>query len=322
MKKRKLITFFILFISLNLFSQEIITKFESVQLIKPRVISLNGGMKSAAGGKSREYIKIDLPQNTVEWYYSFTTSPGVSGTKNLNLATQIAAMLASKTSVIGTALTSTGITKEVMKSIEIPAGTNSADIYLCDRANIDKFLAKEDLNLFGGSYSYTMEGTVQNTKQAIVQINDITKGTVFLGLKNPSSLDGINITIEVVAIVKTQVIVEKSDEEKKAELYGGLGWKQFENGDFQKCIEYSDKANEYFQLGWVNANKGLALLILNRETEAMDIYINAITLIKKQNNPNYVFTEVIKDLDNVINKYPNLSGAKEIKEIIQLEIKK
>lgn len=54
----------------------------------------------------------------------------------------------------------------------------------------------------------------------------------------------------------------------------------------------------------------------------MDIYINAITLIKKQNNPNYVFTEVIKDLDNVINKYPNLSGAKEIKEIIQLEIKK
>lgn len=321
MKKTKLITFLILFINLNLFSQEIITKFESVQLIKPRVISLNGGMKSAAGGKSREYIKVDLPENTVEWYYSFTTSPGVSGTKNLNLATQIAAMLASKTSVIGTALTTTGITKEVMKSIEIPAGTNSADIYLCDRTNIDKFLAKEDLNPFGGSFLFTMEGTVQNTKQAIVQINDITKGTVFLGLKNPSTLDGININIEVVAIVKTQTIVEKSDNEKKAELYGSLGWKQFENGDYQKCIEYSEKANESFQLGWVNANKGLSLLLLNRETEAMEIYINAITLIKKQNNPNYVFAEVIKDLEKEINKNPSLKGAKEIKEIIKLEVK-
>lgn len=321
MKKTKLITFLILFINLNLFSQEIITNFESVQLIKPRVISLNGGMKSAAGGKSREYIKIDLPQNTIEWYYTFTTSPGISGTKNLNLATQITAMLASKTSVVGMALTTTGITKEVMKSIEIPAGTNSADIYLCDRVNIDKFLAKEDLNLFGGSFSFIMEGTVQNTKQAIVQINDITKGTVFLGLKNPSTLDGININIEVVAIVKTQANSEKSDNEKKAELYGSLGWKQFENGDYQKCIEYSDKANESFQLGWVNANKGLSLLLLNRETEAMEIYINAITLIKKQNNPNYVFAEIIKDLEKEINKNPSLKGAKEIKEIIKLEIK-
>jgi hypothetical protein len=321
MKNTKLITFLVLFINLNLFSQEIITKFESVHLIKPRVVSLNGGMKSAAGGKSREYIKIDLPQNTVEWYYSFTTSQGVSGTKNLNLATQIAAMLASKTSVVGMALTTTGITKGIMKSIEIPAGTNSADIYLCDRANIEKFLAKEDLSLFGSSFSYTMEGTVQNTKQATVQINDIKRGTVFLGLKNPSAFDGININIEVVAIVKTQTISEKSDNEKKAELYGGLGWKQFQNGDYQKCIEYSDKANETFQLGWVNANKGLSLLLLNRETEAMDIYINAITLIKKQNNANSVFAEVINDLEKEINKNPNLMGAKEIKEIIQLELK-
>lgn len=319
--KKEILLFIALVISAVTMSQEVVNKIEAVQIVKERQIYLNGGTRSAFGGKSREYIKVDLPLNTVEWYYSFTTTPGQSGTKNLNLITQISAALALNANPTGVSLMASGLTKDFLKTVEIPQGSNSADIFLCDRTNIDKFLAKEDQSFLGGAFSYTMEGTVQNTKHAVVQINDITRGTVYLGLRNPSGLDGINITIEVVALVKKQEIVDNSEKIKKAELYANLGWKQFEGGNYQKCIEYSDKANTYYELGWVYANKGLAQLMLNNENDAMDTYVTAITLIKKQPRPKYVFAELIKDLDKEILKNPNFSTAKSIKELMEMEMR-
>lgn len=50
-------------------------------------------MGSGFGGKSRTSIKIDLPPNTMEWYYSFTTTEVENGTANLNLAMQLSRML-------------------------------------------------------------------------------------------------------------------------------------------------------------------------------------------------------------------------------------
>lgn len=114
-------------------------------------------------------------------------------------------------------------------------------------------------------------------------------------------------------------MIEKSDNQQKAELYGGLGWTQFEKGNYSKYIEYSDKANNLFKLGWVSANKGLAQLMLDQELEAMETYIDAITLIKKQPNPAYVFSEMIKDIDNTLIIKPNLAGAEEIKQLIQMQ---
>lgn len=311
------ITFLSFLLTFSASAQEVVKSYESVTIIKSREIELNGGTRATFGGKSRESIKIDLPENTVEWYYSFSTSAGQSGTKNLNLATQLGATLATKSNPVGIALSATGITKEAVKAIEVPQGSSSVDIYVCDRTNIDKF--NEKVDNWGGSYSYIIEGTVENTKQAVVQVNDVKEGTWYVGLKNPSSLDAVNITIEVVAIVEKESIVQKTEEQEKAELYGGLGWKQFRSDNYEKCIEYCDKANSYYELGWVNANKGLSQLILGKESDAMDTYINAITLIKKQNNPDYVFSEVIQDLQNVINKNPELTGASDIMEIIKME---
>ena len=296
-------------ISIIVNGQEIKTARESNQIIETRSIYLNSGSRATFGGKSRTFIKIDLPENTVEWYYSFSTSTGQSGFKNLNLAVQLSSLLADPT----------GLTATALSSVKVPSGSSSIDVFLCNRANIDKFMDKADS--WGGTYTYIIEGTVNNTKQAVVKVDDVISGTWYIGIKNPSSLDGVNITIEVVAIVETQIIIEKSEEQKKAELYGGLGWKKFENGEYQKCIEYCNKANGYFELGWVNANKGLSQLMLGKESEAMDTYIIAITLIKKQNNPDYIFSGVIKDLENVLKTNPDLSGASDIKELIEMERK-
>lgn len=163
-------------------------KVNAIQLIKPRQIALNGGLRAAFGGVSRTYLQIDLPPNTVKWYYSFSTSPGGQGTQCVNLMAQLSSRI----------IDPVGIT--ALSDFRIPEGSNSLAVYLCDRTNIDKFLAKVDL--YEGRFNYIMEGTVENTKQAIVEIDDITQGTWFLGIKNPSSMDGVNIAIEVIAITE------------------------------------------------------------------------------------------------------------------------
>ncbi len=299
----KFLTLILLFLINFGFSQEI--KSESHQIIKPRNIYLNGGMRTAFGGKSRTFLKIDLPPNTVQWYYSFSTSKGKSGIKNLNLALQLSSLFSGSGAISSTA----------MSSIKVPPGSGSIDIYLCDRKNIDLFQDKIDNK--GGTFYHIIEGTVENTKQAVVQINDVKTNTWYLGIKNPSSLDGINISIEVVAITEEIITKAKSPEQEKAELYGSIGWAQFEKGDYLKCIEYCDKANAEYKLGWVNANKGLAQLIIGQEAIATETYINAISLIKKQTNPDYIFKEVLKDINNALRVNPELKGALEIKKLIE-----
>ncbi|MBL4663952.1 MAG: hypothetical protein JKY22_10480 [Flavobacteriaceae bacterium] len=133
-------------------AQEFKIKRETHQLIEKREVYLNGGMRSQFGGKSRTYIQVDLPRNTVKWYYSFTTTKGENGSKNLNLALQLSTLL----------LDSSTILSSVLPEIEVPDGVASIDVYLCDRVNIDKFMDKADL--YGGVYSFTMEGTVENPK--------------------------------------------------------------------------------------------------------------------------------------------------------------
>lgn len=294
---------FLLFVSTQFgFSQNYEIVRETKKIVDSRDLYLNGGMNAQFGGKSRTYIKFDLPPNTVHWYYSFSTFEGQSGTSNLNLAVQLTGMLVDPS----------GLTSSTVSAINIPDGVASADFYLIDKANLKPFINKVE-------YRHHPEGMVENTKQAVVKVDDIKTGSWYLGIKNPSTMNGIHLNIEIVAVTETRKAIAKSDTQQKAELYGGLGWTQFENSNYEKCIEYCDKANEEFELGWVLANKGLAQLMTDNESEAMETYINAITLIKKQSNPNYVFNEMIKDIDNAKKLRPNLSGADEIKQLIEIQ---
>lgn len=289
------------------FSQRVEYQNEVVQLIENRSIYLNGGLRASFGGKSRTYIKIDLPPNTVEWYYSFTTTEGPDATQNLELAVQLSSYLVDPS----------GMTSTIASSIDVPEGVASADIYLLDYQNNDLFLRKVDLN--NGTFYYSQEGTVENTKQAVVEIDDITTGTWYLGLKNPSTMNGINLNIEVVAITETRNGIKTSKEQQKANLYGNLGWKYFENGDYEKCIEYCDKSFQEYEIGIFYANKGLALLMIGKEAQAIDNYIKAITLIKEQPNKEYYLNGAIKDLDNALSLNPHLEGADEIRDLIKTQ---
>lgn len=205
MKKFLLIVLFISIYSFS-FSQYTKTTLDTKTIVKERSIYLNGGMRASLGGKSRIVIPVDLPKNTVEWFYSFSTKKGTSGIKNLNLALQLVPLLADYT----------GIASNLTSELTVPKGSTSIDIYLLNQKNTNPFLQKWDNN--GGGFSYYQAGTVENTMNAVVNIKTIANGHWYLGLRNPSTLDGVSITIEVVAIVKNIVYIDKWKKENISKL--------------------------------------------------------------------------------------------------------
>lgn len=181
------ISVFLLFISAT--AQVKSSAKKIVPLVESREFFLNSATK--INGKTRIDIKIDLPLNTVEWYYIFTTTPAPTN-DNLNLLTQLTNFY-----------DITGASSTIVKSLSVPDGSAPIDVFLMNQNNLANFYKKDVFGAYQysepGSYS---EGTVKNTKSGKVIIDDIINGTIYLGIRNPSLSTGINIVFEAVAVVK------------------------------------------------------------------------------------------------------------------------
>ena len=278
---------------------------EPTQVISNREIYLNSGLSSQVEGASRTFIQIDLPPNTVKWYYSFTTSVYDTAADNVNLMAQLTSIY----------LDPNGKANDVLAELKVPTGLYGIDVYLFDYEDAEPFVNKEDL-VIDNAYSYYIEGTVTNTKQAIVEVDDVITDGLYLGIKNPDALIGVSISIEVVAIIKTTIPVSENLE--RATNYGAIAWTYFENGKYEKALAYCDRSLRYYEWGWVKANKGLIQLILGEESGSLDTYVEAISLIKQQPDSEYVFNEVYSDLVRLKEVYPNLEGLEEATSIIKL----
>lgn len=291
------VSFLLVFASLDIHAQ----KYTTHTLIEKREYYLNGGVRSFLGGKSRVTIKIDLPKNTKKWYYSFSTMPGSDGTKLLNLAVQI-----------GATLSSGGLVGLAAKSFQVPPGSGSADIFVIPPEYNNAFLNKEDNN-----WRFFSDISLQNTKQAVQTVENNYGNSFYMGLRNPSSLNGINIIIEVVAVVE-----EADSEADKGVLYGNLGWKAFERGELEKCVELSKKALTFNpNLCFVKFNIALVYLIQEKD-EALDQYIMALADISSDQTPKNTLSGAIRDIRNQKVKTPNLKNLKDVEDLLFAEYRK
>ena len=193
MKKITLsLTLLILAISVST-AQITVIELNARSLCEERKIALNGKFRDVvAGGQSRIAIPVDLPSGTIEWFYSFTTTEGGNGTKILNLAIQLSSL----------SFDPTGTSAKILSRLEVPGGTTAINAYVLDANNKTAFLE-------GDEFKHIEEGSSLATKQAVVKIDDVRTGRWFIGLENPSALDGVNISIEVVAIVREEVYVDQ-----------------------------------------------------------------------------------------------------------------
>ena len=149
---------------------------------------INSGLNSTLqGGKSRITFPVILPVNTVEWFYQFSASRNkedVTKTKGMfNMAGQLS-----------TLIDQTGAISFGIDALTQPPGADFCDIYLLDFNNLRLFEAKE-------AYSYFPIGTRENIKSGIVKMQFGAGQAYYIGLKNPDSTNGVNVVIEVVAIV-------------------------------------------------------------------------------------------------------------------------
>lgn len=198
---KTLLIFLLLITSQLLQAQSTTTVLKEKSLIKGQTIYLNS--KARLGGKNRLVIPIQLPANTVAWYYSFatvTTGNEKQKVQSSGLEMQIARLISDGAlSLIGA-----GLVTNVVAQLIKPSGSGAVDVYLTDGNGLKQF-EKKDLV---GLYSYDVpvfykEGTAQNSRNGIFQI-PIVRKDLALCLRNPSVTEGVAVSLDVVAIVSNK----------------------------------------------------------------------------------------------------------------------
>jgi hypothetical protein len=160
-------------------------------------IFINSGSNATfKDGKSRVTYQITLPQNTVEWYYE------VVAYRNKDALDKTASVF-SLLSQLTKAFDNTGVLSYTASALTKAPGDNYCDIYLFqDYQNAKLFEQKLD-----DQFKHFPIANRKNVKSDIVKLGDgYTNGTYFIGIKNPDSMYGINVRLEVVAITYSKEV--------------------------------------------------------------------------------------------------------------------
>ena len=174
---------------LKLTSQNIIgaydTAFNVVTISPAQSFYLDSRIVSNISGRSRVTIPINLPEGTVRWFYSFAATDSKNEPLEwIGLAGQLTKLI-----------DKTGIASEVINRLVKPSGTSSCDVYVIYPDAIAAFEAKDDKK-----WNYDHNNSRQNLTSGIIEAYPYAP-RLQLGLSNPSLKSGINVKVEISAVV-------------------------------------------------------------------------------------------------------------------------
>ena len=295
--------------SIHFNAQNTITERKVVPILAPQTFFLNSQTNATFGGKNRTNLEINLPKNTVEWYYSFTTTKDMSSPPALNLLAQVTKLY-----------DPTGITAMATTTLFSPSGVSVCDIFLLDKNNAKAFIDKG--NKWRNTYNFIASGTRENYTNGTITITNPKTGTYYLGFKNPSLTEGLSVTVEVVAIIEEFKKVEPTDNENKANLFANLAQKALAEHDYDKALELFSKVIHLNNNADVYHKTGLIYLIQNNYSQAIDHYSNAIILAKKQKNAKALLKNFVKQIEQYNSTNTTLTGSLDVIHLLNSEIKK
>jgi hypothetical protein len=162
-------------------------------MVVPNVSQQSFYLKSGSGtmgsSGSRQVLQINLPANTVEWYYTITTRSGRRQFSNSDLTGQLVKLVDPDR----------GIAHK--PPLHVPAGTGACDIYLMTNPHeVNKYVNKRP------AVSFLMNDSREHYVSGAVPVKDFVDGSCFLVIRNPSSSHGVNVNIEVTAIVLSSTV--------------------------------------------------------------------------------------------------------------------
>jgi hypothetical protein len=150
--------------------------------------------RAHVGGTNKETIPINLPPNTVEWFYKFSAFRNKAQVADVKNGLKLFDELSSLCEPEGKAV---GIGVELLST---PPGTDYCDVYLLDEQN---HIAFEN----GANWNSIDEGNRLNLMFGKVQVKSAIGQMFYLGITNPSELWPISVIIEAVAITQNEELV-------------------------------------------------------------------------------------------------------------------
>lgn len=159
------------------------------------------------GGTDRNSLLINLPKNTVEWYYIFSTYSNEANKPKLNLFNEI------KERIKTEAKAKITFAIDIFDHVTRPNGANNTDIYLTNQEGYDEFFAKTDLGTWvykkPSDSNYATEGSIESSPSGKLSIKKKYGAPLYLNFKNPSLRGKYFLQIEVVAIIAKEVYIDE-----------------------------------------------------------------------------------------------------------------
>jgi hypothetical protein len=189
--------------SCSLYGQDYEETIGPVEVIEQQVIMLES--RSKIGGIDRNHVVVNLPPNTLYWYYSIGANKDKSAERTMKLIDQFAK---------GASNFDFGVSSGILLAGQLVAPTSTAhvDVYLTRANGHQTFMQQDDLGmwLYKDKMPYTLsEGTRTNFVGGIETMQKEIAGQYYINLKNSNVIGAIYVSVEVVAVVKTRKYIDK-----------------------------------------------------------------------------------------------------------------
>jgi hypothetical protein len=182
--KNQLLLLLLLCATFHTNAQESKQDFMAVPIISQQTFYLKAAAPGSNNSGSNQVLQINLPPNTVEWYYTVTTKPGHGKFSNNDLTGQLVTLVDPQRGISSKA------------SPHVPAGTGIVDIYLMTNPlEVQKYVNNKPAG------SFLMNDSRERFVSGAIPVKDYLDGSCFLVVLNPGSASGVNVNVEVTAVV-------------------------------------------------------------------------------------------------------------------------
>ncbi len=156
----------------------------AIPVISQNSIYLKNASPATVRNGSGQVLRIDLPANTVEWYYTITTKRGYAQFSNNDLTGQLVKLISP----------AHGISKN--NGVRVPDGTGMCNVYLMtSQLEADKCAVNRP------AAGFMMNDSREHFISGTVPVKDFLDGPYYLVVRNSNFRNDVSVNIEVTAIV-------------------------------------------------------------------------------------------------------------------------